>query len=545
MQKAEKVFAGCHFCVSQQFDYSERSRLSDLLKANGAKVSSFPSSESTTHFVTKEWDKKAAVVKNGTVVSSLFVADCIDAGSLLSPSFSHLVLPSHLMDSGAGPEAAVVSLVEKATRTIASLQRGITVLQQRSKTGPMVDDLSAPYGYSSGLSLPKHNPMDFLNVGLKRDFSSILNVSEFELPAVLFQPLETIDFSSPTMLNFAKRHRANTSTSSFTSSSSSSSSPSSAGPVESSNDHMASFFKSMEAEREAEKRDLAREDRKRAKEKLERERIEKKRRRKLEVREAIRRNVEVQQDELFKEAASKKEAEKKARQEKLKDLTPEQIKELREQQTKEFFEKKQQIETEAIMEAKKKLFVGKLTFSDLEEQGLSPEGLAQAIDIRRNLIRSIFDNFGPVEKFKEQWDKNFIFVVFKNASTLSLCKTQLATFDQRKEICEKFVSVLEANNLSPLFAPKPNFYVREPVKEPSEAEVEAYNAIHKIKAREERPARAGVGAIRGRGAPPGRGGRDAPRAIRVPRSTGPDRSGVVVTARPVRGGFSQRGRGSF
>ena len=96
----------------------------------------------------------------------------------------------------------------------------------------------------------------------------------------------------------------------------------------------------------------------------------------------------------------------------------------------------------------RKLFVGKIKFNDLRGK----EGL---IFTRKLLIQQIFESFGEIESFRCCWERDYIFVVYKETNAASLAYDNLSDFNKKKAIIAKF----KQDSIS---VPNSNFYVRWP-----------------------------------------------------------------------------------
>jgi hypothetical protein len=111
----------------------------------------------------------------------------------------------------------------------------------------------------------------------------------------------------------------------------------------------------------------------------------------------------------------------------------------------------------------RKLFVGKIGFSDLEKRiKLNPPLLHHYIQLRKIHIQKLFESFGSVENFCWVDEKDSLFVIYDNPEAAKQALSTFSIFEERKERVMEIQKQLEVDRIPCYIAPKSNFYVRWP-----------------------------------------------------------------------------------
>jgi len=111
---------------------------------------------------------------------------------------------------------------------------------------------------------------------------------------------------------------------------------------------------------------------------------------------------------------------------------------------------------------KNKLFVGNINFEDLPTD-LKPVELEEIQRERILRVKSLFESFGLVEKFKDfVVSKKHCFILFKDQSHCLQAAETLKVYDNRKKSCAEMKQRIEAElgQKGKYFAPNAHFYVR-------------------------------------------------------------------------------------
>jgi len=115
-------------------------------------------------------------------------------------------------------------------------------------------------------------------------------------------------------------------------------------------------------------------------------------------------------------------------------------------------------EKKETSEAERKIFVGGLTFDDIE--GLENSEKLKATRVQ--LLHQIFYKFGKVVRFQEHWDKQYCFVLYKTKGAAEKAVERLKDFHMRENIYIKMKKEEKAKGTNCKAIPPPNYYVRLP-----------------------------------------------------------------------------------
>ena len=178
-----------------------------------------------------------------------------------------------------------------------------------------------------------------------------------------------------------------------------------------------------------------------------------------------------------------------------------------------WIEFKDQILLTEANEKGKKLFFGKIDFSDINNQvSLNVIRKEFFIEKRKEGMMNIFKSFGSIVETKENWEKGFIFVVYSTEEEAEKAANDLAIYKIRKQLCNEQKKQLAASGNDEICAPLPTFYTRWPKNQNRKIEIPP--SLPPAPKQEkpipsERGARGGRGrGGRGRGLEGGRGGRE-------------------------------------
>ena len=123
---------------------------------------------------------------------------------------------------------------------------------------------------------------------------------------------------------------------------------------------------------------------------------------------------------------------------------------------------KERILKEDKEEEGRKVFVGKLSFEDINSASLDPFTKRHLIERRKSELMTILKSYGDFEKIKENWEKQFLFVIYNDSQAAEKAVADLSQFPVKKKIIAEIRKNLKSTATNPLAAPPPNFYVRWP-----------------------------------------------------------------------------------